>query len=124
MPDGAMKEAYLAGDLADRVRGKGQGELLLVLHDGEIHQLESAWSYMQKQHAGAGGVLDHLRSKGLDMNHRCPGSKFIQKNAGNFFKRAQEYGRRKEANPSYLALEMEAAVDVEMEASVDVDMQC
>ncbi|KAJ3371325.1 hypothetical protein HDU91_005352 [Kappamyces sp. JEL0680] len=108
MPNGEVRESYLAGDLADRVRtAKGQGELLLVLHGGEIDQLQSAWEFVMLQDAsqiGAGQVLDHLRELGLDENHRKPGSKLLQKNAGNFFKRVQEYGRRKLADPNYLSM--------------------
>jgi hypothetical protein len=97
--------------LADRVRtgnGKGQGELLLVLHAGEIQQLHTAWEFVQAQEPnqiGAGLVLEELRMLGLDINHRKPGSKLLQKNAGNFFKRVQEYGRRKSVDPTYLALD-------------------
>jgi hypothetical protein len=111
MPNGEMRESYLAGDLAERVRsgnGKGQGELLLVLHAGEIQQLHTAWEFVQAQEPnqiGAGVVLEELRMLGLDINHRKPGSKLLQKNAGNFFKRVQEYGRRKNVDPSYLAME-------------------
>jgi hypothetical protein len=108
MPNGEMRESYLAGDLADRVRtGKGHGELLLVLHDGEIQQLSTAWEFLVVQNSsqiGAGQVLDYLRDLNLDENHRKPGSRLLQKNAGNFFKRVQEYGRRKMADPSYLEL--------------------
>ena len=111
MPNGEMRESYLAGDLAERVRsgtGKGQGELLLVLHAGEIQQLQTAWEFVRAQEPnqiGAGVVLEELRMLGLDINHRKPGSKLLQKNAGNFFKRVQEYGRRKSVDPTYLAME-------------------
>ncbi|KAJ3315835.1 hypothetical protein HDV04_000042 [Boothiomyces sp. JEL0838] len=110
MPGGEMKESFLAGDLADRVRspdGKTQGELILVLHLGEIKQLEVAWEYVKSHEPyvlGAGAVLDHLRSVGLDINHRKSGSKLLQKNAGNFFKRVQEFGKRRQLDSSYLTM--------------------
>jgi hypothetical protein len=110
MPNGEMRESFLAGDLADRAKGpdgKSQGELILVLHHGEIRQLEVAWEYVQTQEPnliGAGAVLDYLRSLDLDHNHRKAGTRLLQKNAGNFFKRVQEYGRRKMIDPNYLSL--------------------
>ncbi|KAJ3271296.1 hypothetical protein HDV01_006892 [Terramyces sp. JEL0728] len=110
MLGGEMKESFLAGDLADRVRspdGKSQGELILVLHPGEIQQLEVAWEFVKSQEPyvlGAGAVLDHLRSIGLDINHRKSGSKLLQKNAGNFFKRVQEFGKRRQLDSSYLTM--------------------
>ncbi|KAI8892146.1 hypothetical protein BC833DRAFT_626091 [Globomyces pollinis-pini] len=109
MPTGEMKESHLAGDLADRARsadGKSQGELNLVLHSGEIKQLEAAWAFIKKNdhlQLGAGSVLDHLRDLNLDENHRKFGCKLLQKNAGNFFKRVQEFGKRREADAEYLA---------------------
>jgi hypothetical protein len=109
MPNGEMRESFLAGDLADRARsadGKSQGELILVLHPGEIKQLEVAWEFLQTQNnaqLGAGVVLEYLRSLDLDFNHRKAATRLLQKNAGNFFKRVQEYGRRKQLDPYYLS---------------------
>lgn len=109
MPSGDLRESFLAGDLAQRVRsgdGKGQGELLLVLHKGEIEQLQTAWEFVAENasnNIGAGAVLEHLRVLGLDANHRKEGSLLLQKNAGNFFKRVQEYGKRKQHDMGYLA---------------------
>jgi hypothetical protein len=110
MPNGEIRESFLAGDLADRVRspdGKTQSELILVLHLGEIQQLEVAWEFLknnENSQIGAGSVLDYLRSLNLDENHRKQGSKLLQKNAGNFFKRVQEYGRRKLQDQGYLSV--------------------
>ena len=109
MPNGEKRESYLAGDLADRVRsGPGGGELLLVLHAGEIDQLQSAWEFVvsheDSYNIGAGQVLEYLRQVGKDANHRKPGTALLQKNAGNFFKRVQEYGKRKTADPNYLSM--------------------
>lgn len=109
MPSGEKRESYLAGDLADRVRtGPGGGELLLVLHPGEIDQLHSAWEFIVSHsdsfNVGAGQVLEFLRLVRKDANHRKPGTALLQKNAGNFFKRVQEYGKRKQSDPNYLSL--------------------
>ena len=110
MKSGEVKESFLAGDLGDRIRspdGKSQSELILVLHPGEIAQLETAWNFIiQNEHLqpGAGAVMDCLRSLDLDYNYRKQGSRLLQKNAGNFFKRVQEYGRRKQMDPTYLCL--------------------
>ncbi|KAI8912641.1 hypothetical protein EDD86DRAFT_114804 [Gorgonomyces haynaldii] len=107
MEDGSVKESFLAGDLTDRARVKGsrhRAELRLVLHAGEITQLETAWEYIQSSTIvpGAAAVLEHLRIKNLDDNHRKPGTVLLQKNAGNFFKRVQEFGKRRAADPNYL----------------------
>jgi hypothetical protein len=109
MPNGDKRESYLAGDLAERLRtGPGGAELVLVLHPGEIEQLQSALEYVSTHpdpsQVGAGAVLEYLRSIGKDRNHRKPGSFLLQKNAGNFFKRVQEYERRKQRDPNYLSL--------------------
>lgn len=117
MPSGEKRESYLAGDLADRVRtGPGGGELLLVLHPGEIDQLQSAWEFVLSQvdvyNVGAGQVLEHLRLVGKDANHRKPGTVLLQKNAGNFFKRVQEYGKRKQCDPNYLSFTPRQTADL------------
>ena len=107
MEDGGLKESFLAGDLNDRARvrgGRHRAELRLVLHQGEIDQLECAWNFIQTSPfvPGAAAVLDYLRRNGLDENHRKPGARLLQKNAGNFFKRVQEFGKRRAFDPNYL----------------------
>ena len=122
MPNGEKRESYLAGDLADRIRtGPGGGELLLVLHAGEIDQLQSAWQFVSSHldafQVSAGAVLEHLRMVGKDANHRKPGTALLQKNAGNFFKRVQEYGRRKQSDANYLSLEAPPTENIAVESS-------
>ena len=111
MKSGELKESFLAGDLAERAKspsGKHQSELTLVTHEGEITQLETAWNYlMLNPLAGASAVMDLLRELDIDYNYRKGGSRLLQKNAGNFFKRVQEYGRRKTTDPDYLSLQSE-----------------
>ncbi|KAH6566685.1 hypothetical protein BASA60_009383 [Batrachochytrium salamandrivorans] len=113
MENGVFRESFLAGDLVDRVRTRGsrsRGELNLVLHRGEVEQLEAGWSFMHacnvtgKPVPGAAALLEHLRLSDLDYNHRKNGGKLLQKNAGNLFKRVQEFGRRRMADPYYLSL--------------------
>lgn len=99
MDDGSFKESFLAGELNDRVRvGKSRGEIILVEHLGERAQLEAAWNFMQipNSNPGAAAVLDHLRGIKLDRNHRSNnGGKLLQKNAGNFYKRVQDFGKKR-----------------------------
>jgi hypothetical protein len=107
MEDQTFRESFLAGDLVDRARvrgGKNRGELRLILHPGEISQLEKSWEFICSAPVlpGAASVLEHLRSLGMDINHRKVGAKLLQKNAGNFFKRVQEFGKRRITDPTYL----------------------
>ncbi|KAJ1341537.1 hypothetical protein BSLG_003961 [Batrachochytrium salamandrivorans] len=77
---------------------------------GEINQLESGWEFIQVCRSaghptpGATALLDHLRQASLDFNFRQNGSKLLQKNAGNLFKRVQEFGKRRLADPNYLLM--------------------
>ncbi|KAH9265884.1 hypothetical protein BASA83_010907 [Batrachochytrium salamandrivorans] len=111
--NGSLRESFLAGDLAGRARTNGgrlRGDLTLVLHSGEINQLESGWEFIQVCRSaghptpGATALLDHLRQASLDFNFRQNGSKLLQKNAGNLFKRVQEFGKRRLADPNYLLM--------------------
>eukprot|EP00842_Homolaphlyctis_polyrhiza_P002692 jgi/Hompol1/3423/HPOL_003234-RA len=113
MEDGTIRQSYLAGDLIDRARtagGRSRGDLLLMIHKGEVAQLEAAWSFVQQHHEisgkttqpAAAELLARLESMGLDINHRKKGTRLIQKNAGNLFKRVQQFGRRRAENEAYL----------------------
>jgi hypothetical protein len=106
MEDGSIRESYLAGDLINRSRAKGGKRigLNLVHHQGEIEQLELAWDLIKhsQNSFGAGAVLEHLKSFGIDINYRCDETRMLLKNAGNFLKRAQEFGLRREMDGSYL----------------------
>lgn len=106
MDDHTVRESFLAGELLDRsrVRGGKRGGLRLVLHPGEIKQLETAWDFIKssREPTGAANVLEHLRAQGLDINHRKEGARLLQKNAGNFLKRVQEFGKRRDMDDSYL----------------------
>lgn len=105
MQNGELRESFLAGDLQDRIRVNGkQTALELVLHIGEIDQLECAWEFVKNNdNIGAGQLLEHLRNVKLDLNHRKMNAPLLQKNAGNFFKRVQEFGKKRESDPTYLS---------------------
>jgi hypothetical protein len=105
MQNGELRESFLAGDLQDRIRSNGkQTALELVLHIGEIDQLEYAWGFVKSQgNIGAGQLLEYLRCVNLDLNHRKMNAPLLQKNAGNFFKRVQEFGKKRELDPTYLS---------------------
>jgi hypothetical protein len=106
MADGTFQESYLAGDLAGRVRvgGKSRGELLLKMHEGEIEQLVKSWQFISERSftPTSSSVLEFLQKNNIDDNYRKPGTKLLAKNAGNFFKRVQEFGKRREIDPQYL----------------------
>ena len=106
MRDGTIRESHIAGDLAERARVKNSRgarvDLALIIHEGELQQLESAYTFYNETCAAgyvrpsASEVIDHLQSNGLDIDYRKGnGATLSRRNAGNFYKRLQDYVRKR-----------------------------
>lgn len=108
MPDGSYKESHISEDLKHRAvisGGKYLVDILTVRHLGEIDQLETAWSFIEKSKGLTNStlVLAHLRSLKMDSDFRN-GGRINFNNASNLFKRAFQFGERRKSDPNYLKL--------------------
>ncbi|KAJ3311865.1 hypothetical protein HDV04_003605 [Boothiomyces sp. JEL0838] len=104
LADGKRHTSHIAGELSQRFQirpGKShRTELILVPHEGELFQLETAWTYFENLsrkgvRPGPSELLHHLKEMNCDFDYRKgDGSKLLQRNASNFYKRVMEYGKR------------------------------
>lgn len=100
MPNGDIIESFISGDLKVR----RENSLQLVLHAGEMQQLEAGLEFVKlNPNAGAAELLGCIRDLKLDINYRKGGEILLHKEAGNFFKRVQEYGAKKHIDPTFLS---------------------
>jgi hypothetical protein len=92
MPDGEIRESFVAGDLLNRKKlGKRLSKISLVIHEGEAAQLKIGSDYLKTNNqVSAGKVLDHLVEHNLDINYRKNGIKIARADASNFLKRVKE----------------------------------
>lgn len=105
MKDSTFKMSHIAGDLAQRAYQKGgkgsKVDLVLVIHEGERCQLDSALKFYEISMTrmgpkpGPSEILNHLKDGNIDWDYRKgEGVKLLQRNASNFFKRMIEHARR------------------------------
>jgi hypothetical protein len=100
LPNGEIIESFISGDLKVRK----ETSLKLVLHAGEMQQLETGLEFVKlNPHVGAAELLGCIRDLKLDINYRKGGEVLLHKEAGNFFKRVQEYGAKKYVDPTFLS---------------------
>ncbi|KAJ3322391.1 hypothetical protein HDV06_003128 [Boothiomyces sp. JEL0866] len=111
LADGKRHTSHIAGELSQRFQirpGKShRTELILVPHQGELFQLETAWNYFENLskrgiRPGPSELLHHLKEMNCDLDYRKgDGAKLLQRNASNFYKRVMEYGKRTTQDLAY-----------------------
>ncbi|KAJ3276470.1 hypothetical protein HDV01_005093 [Terramyces sp. JEL0728] len=111
LADGKRHTSHIAGELSQRYQirpGKShRTELILVPHQGELFQLQTAWNYFESLsnrgiRPGPSELLHHLKEMDCDLDYRKGGgAKLLQRNASNFYKRVMEYGKRNNQDSVY-----------------------